>query len=177
MSDEVKESMPSDEDKNKNKDKDKDEDVVTAEDREAEIERRRKFKKKNELRKEIEEKREKKARNLLKTREVLKSADEPIRLYIEELSTEEDSYFIDYCKLSYSELHKLLEIEDIHDRNLEELYLRLHKADPEVSQGDIKGLPGNMVNLLLMKIGEREDRFLLPALQRRLKSLDTVMNK
>jgi len=115
------------------------------------------------------------ARNLLKTPTVLRAAETPIRLYIDELKEGDSEYYVDYCMLTYNEMVRLLNIKDIQKRNIEELYLRLHKADPEVTKGDIEGLPGNFVNLILMRVGEEESRFLLPPLKRALATFEKIL--
>ena len=117
-----------------------------------------------------------KSRNLLKTREILTSADEIKRVHIEEM-TDDDGipYHVDYCMLNTDETKELLKFNDTNDQNLEELYLRTRKADPDVTREDIRKLPDIFIKLIIMKIrGEENYRFLLPALQRNLGTLNQI---
>ena len=97
-----------------------------------------------------------KARNLFRSADILKGATTPIPLYIPELDGK-----VMYCRLTYKEMTELTDIKDIADRNVLQLYKHLNKADPEVTEEKIRGLPGSLVNLVLLKIGANENRFLL----------------
>lgn len=110
-----------------------------------------------------------KARNLLKIPEILKGADELIDLYLEELDGK-----IVYCRLTYMEMVELSKIKDTHERNLQEIYMRLNKADQTTTIDTVKSLPGGWLTLILMKINERENRFLLPALRRATTTLKEI---
>ena len=96
------------------------------------------------------------ARNLFRSADILKGATTPIPLYIPELDGK-----VMYCRLTYKELTELTDIKDIADRNVLQLYKHLNKADPEVTEEKIRDLPGSWVNLILLKIGANENRFLL----------------
>ena len=51
----------------------------------------------------------------------------------------------------------------------------MKKADPEVMEDNIYGLPAYLIKLIMIKIREQEDyRFLLPALQRNLNTLRLI---
>jgi len=114
-----------------------------------------------------------KARNLLKVSTILKAADEKRRVYIDEMKDEDGiPYYVDYCMLNTSEVKEVLAETDTKDQNLKELFMRVRKADPTVTEEDIRKLPDQFIQLILLKIRGQEDyRFLLPALQRNLGTL------
>jgi len=117
-----------------------------------------------------------KARNLLKLRDVLKSAEEVRRVFIEEMAGEDKiPLYVEYCALNTGETIEINNLKNPDERLQLELFLRVRKADPEVKQEDIYGLPAYLVKLIMIKIREEEDyRFLLPALQRNLNILRQI---
>jgi hypothetical protein len=114
-----------------------------------------------------------KARNLLKVSTILKAADEKRRIYIEEMKDEDGiPYYVDYCMLNTSEVKEVLVETNAKDKNLKELFIRVRKADPTVTEEDIRKLPDQFIQLILLRIRGQEDyRFLLPAMQRNLSTL------
>jgi len=117
-----------------------------------------------------------KSRNLLKLRDVLKSADEVRYVYIDELKGDDEvPPYVGYCALNTGETIEISGFTDPEERLQRELFLRVRKADPEVKQEDIYGLPAFLIKLIMIKIREQEDyRFLLPALRRNLNILRQI---
>jgi len=113
------------------------------------------------------------AKNLLKIPSILRSADEPRRIYIDEMRADDGApYYVEYCMLNTAEMKEVLSETNLKDRNLLELFMRVRKADPTVLEEDIRKLPDQYIQLILLKIRREEDyRFLLPTLNRNLSSL------
>ena len=120
-----------------------------------------------------------KSRNLLKLRDVLKSAEEVRRVFIEEIAGDDGvPPYVEYCALNTGETIEVSGFTDPDERLQRELFLRVRKADPEVKQDDIYGLPAYLIKLIMIKIREQEDyRFLLPALQRNLTILRQIQTR
>lgn len=117
-----------------------------------------------------------KARNLLKLRDVLKSADEVRCVFIDEIAGDDEiPPYVEYCALNTGETIELSNLKNLDERLKRELFLRVRKADPEVTEDNIYGLPSYLIKLIMIKIREQEDyRFLLPALQRNLSTLRQI---
>ena len=120
-----------------------------------------------------------KARNLLKLRDVLRSADEVRCVLIEEITGDDGvPPYVEYCALNTGETIEINNITNSDERLKRELFLRVRKADPEVTEDNIYGLPAYLIKLIMIKIREQEDyRFLLPALQRNLNTLRLIQTR
>ena len=117
------------------------------------------------------------SRNLFDYDDLLNSASIPIKIAFPELE-----FFVLYCPLTSGERNECKKIKHV-DRaiqvdmqNRKYVSLMLQKANPEVPNmaAKVDKFPATWVDAIIMKIGEKDNRFLLPLLNNAVRGLDKI---